>query len=157
GARRRVPGRGGQPPPRAARRRGGRFAGYALAALLAAATTLSCADGPAGPAAYVPDPGLLTVEWSGPVAAGRDVGVLLELDGPTIEAVRAPGLELYESTAPGPHRIVVAGPLERGPLVQFRVPDRNRSALYRVRVIEVTGEDYQLRDPAEYRAAIISN
>ncbi len=155
--RRRGSGRRGRAPIPTARRRRGRFAGYALAALLAAATTLSCADGPAGPAAYVPDPGLLTVEWSGPVAASRDVGVLLELDGPTIEAVRAPGLELYESTVPGPQRIVVAGPLEQGPLVQFRVPDRNRSALYRVRVIEVTGDDYQLRDPAEYRAVIISN
>ena len=151
--RRRDSGRRGRTPPR---RRRGRFAGYALAALLAAATTLSCADGPAGPPAYVRDPGFLTVEWSGP-EAGRGTGVLLELEGPGIETVRAPGFELYESTAPGRHRIVVAGSLRAGPLAQFRVPDRNHLARYRVRVIEVTGEDYQLRDPAEYRAVIISN
>ena len=153
---RRSSGRKGPMTLRAARRRRGRFAGYALAALLIAATTLSCADGPMGPAAYVQDPGFLTVEWSGP-EAGRGTGVLLELDGPTIQAVRAPGLELYESSAPGPHRIVVAGSLRAGPLVQFRVPDRTQSALYRVRVIEVTGDDYQLRDPAEYRAVVITN
>ncbi len=154
--RRRGSGRPGRTPLRTARRRRGRFAGYALAALLAAATTLSCADGPVGPAAHVPDPGFLTAEWSGP-AAGRGSGVLLELEGPGIETVRAPGFELYESTAPKRHRIVVAGSLRAGPLVRFRVPDRNQSALYRVRVIEVTGDDYQLRDPAEYRAVIITN
>ncbi len=151
--RRRGSGRPGRTPLRTARRRRGRFAGYALAALLAAATTLSCADGPVGPAAHVPDPGFLTVEWSG-AAAGRGSGVLLELEGPGIETVRAPGFELYESTAPGRHRIVVAGSLRAGPLVQFRVPDRGRLFLYRVRVIEVTGEDYQLRDPGKYRAVI---
>ena len=101
----------------------------------------------------MPDPGFLTVEWSGP-ATNRDVGVLLELEGPTIDAVRAPGLELYESSAPGSHRIVVAGVLRPGPLVQFRVPDRNQFALYRVRALQVTGEDYGLRDVGEYQAVI---
>ena len=153
--RRRGSGRPGRKPIRTARRRG-RFAGYALATLLAATLTLSCTEGSVAPAAYVQDPGFLTVEWSGP-AASRDVGVLLELEGPTIDAVRAPGLELYESSAPGPHRIVVAGVLRPGPLVQFRVPDRGQFALYRVRVLEVTGEGYGLRDPTEYRAVVIMN
>ena len=153
--RRRGSGRPGRKPIRTARRRG-RFAGYALAVLLAATTVWSCTEGSVAPAAYVQDPGFLTVEWSGP-AASRDVGVLLELEGPTIDAVRAPGLELYESSAPGPHRIVVAGVLRPGPLVQFRVPDRGQFALYRVRVLEVTGEGYGLRDPTEYRAVVIMN
>ncbi len=93
---------------------------------------------------------------SGP-AAGRGTGVLLELEGPGIEAVRAPGFELYESKAPGRHRIIVAGSLEAGPLMRFRVPDRGRLPLYRVRVIEVTGEDYQLGDPGQYRAVVITD
>ena len=135
-------------------RRRARMAGQVLAILLAATMTWSCTEGGlVGPVAAPPDPGFLTVEWSGP-ATNRDVGVLLELDGPTIGAVRAPGLELYESSAPGPHRIVVAGVLRPGPLVQFRVPDRNRFALYSVRVVEVTGEDYGLRDAGEYQAVI---
>ena len=129
-----------------------RVAGYALAMLLAA-MTWSCTEGSVGPVAATPDPGFLTVEWSGP-ATHRDVGVLLELEGPTIDDVRAPGLELYESSAPGPHRIVVAGVLRPGALVQFRVPDRNQFALYRVRVLQVTGEDYGLRDVEEYQAMI---
>ena len=152
---RRGSGRRGRKPTRTARRRG-RFAGYALATLFAATLTLSCTEGSVGPAAYVPDPGFLTVEWSGP-AAHRDVGVLLEFEGPTIDAVRAPGFELYESNSPGPQRIVVAGSLRPGPFVEFRVPDRNRFALYRVRVVEVTGEGYGLRDPTEYRAAVVMN
>ena len=150
--RRRGSGRPGRKSIRTARRRG-RFAGYALATLLAVTMTLSCTEGSVGPAANVPDPGFLTVEWTGP-AAGRGIGVLLELEGPGIEAVRAPGFELYESRASGRHEIVVAGSLRAGPLVQFRVPDRGQLPLYRVRVLEVAGEDYELRDAGEYRAVI---
>ena len=150
--RRRGSGRPGRKSIRAARRRG-RFAGYALATLLAVTMTLSCTEGSVGPAANVPDPGFLTVEWTGP-AAGRGIGVLLELEGPGIEAVRAPGFELYESRASGRHEIVVAGSLRAGPLVQFRVPDRGQLPLYRVRVLEVAGEDYELRDAGQYRAVI---
>ena len=75
------------------------MAGQALAVLLAAMTWSCSEGGSVAPAPYVPDPGFLTVEWSGP-ATNRDVGVLLEFEGPTIGAVRAPGLELYESSAP---------------------------------------------------------
>ncbi|MYA33871.1 MAG: hypothetical protein F4164_04040 [Gemmatimonadales bacterium] len=67
---------------------------------------------------------------------------------------RAPGLELYQSRAGGRHRAVVGGALEAGPLPRFRVPDRGSLSLYRVRVLQVTGEDYGLRDPADYRAVI---
>ena len=150
--RRRGSGRPGRKSIRAARRRG-RFAGYALATLLAVTMTLSCTEGSMGPAANVQDPGFLTVEWTGP-AAGRGIGVLLELEGPGIKAVRAPGFELYESRASGRHEIVVAGSLRAGPLVQFRVPDRGQLPLYRVRVLEVAGEDYELRDAGQYRAVI---
>lgn len=76
---------------------------HALAVLLAAVTTWSCTGGDLTglPAATVAEPGFLTVEWSGTVARA-DIGVLIELEGPGIEAVRAPGYELYQSGAPGP-------------------------------------------------------
>ena len=142
-------------PPRARRRSMGR---HALVVLLAAAVTWSCTGGDltGPPAAAVADPGFLTVEWTG-AAASADIGVLIELEGPGIEAVQAPGYELYQSGAPGPRQLVVAGSLRTGPLVEFRVPDRNQLPLYRVRVVEVTGEDYQLRDVDEYRAVIANN
>ena len=141
--------------------------------LLAAVTAWSCTGDLVGPPAAEPDPGapaverpvpatapqgpgFLTVEWTAP-AASRAVGVLLELEGPGIEAVEAPGLELYQSGAAGRHQLVVAGSLDAGPLVWFRVPDRARLAEYRVRVLQVTGEDYGLRDVGAYRAAITSN
>ncbi|MDE2676430.1 MAG: hypothetical protein OXI76_00835 [Gemmatimonadota bacterium] len=136
-----------------ARRRTG-MARYAIAMLLTAAMSWSCTDDLAGPpAATVADPGFLTIEWSG-TTASADTGVLIQLEGPGIETVRAPGLELYRSTAPGPLQVVVAGSLRPGPLVQFRVPDRNQLPLYRVRVLEVTGENYGLRDAEAYRAVI---
>ena len=142
--RRRNSGRRRRVPIRRVRRRAG-MAGYSLAMLLAATTAWSCTA--------EEDPGFLTVALTAPVA-NRDIGVLLELEGPGIETVRAHGLELYESRAPGRHQIIVAGSLEAGPLVQFRVPDRNQLPLYGIRVLQVTGEDYGLRDAGEYRAVI---
>ena len=150
--RRRDSGRRGRPPMRGMRRRA-RMAGYALAMLFAATMAGSCTDDFVGPPDAEQGPGFLTVEWTGPAAA-RDIGVLIELEGPGIETVRAPGLDLYESSEPGRHQVVVAGSLRAGPLVQFRVPDRGQLPLYRVRVVQVTGEDYALRDPGEYRAVI---
>ena len=150
--RRRDSGRRVRPPMRGMRRRA-RMAGYALAMLFAATMAGSCTDDFVGPPDAEPGPGFLTVEWTGPAAA-RDIGVLIELEGPGIETVRAPGLDLYESSEPGRHQVVVAGSLRAGPLVQFRVPDRGQLPLYRVRVVQVTGEDYALRDPGEYRAVI---
>ena len=164
----------------AGRRRGSRRAGgrrtsgrrrarTVLAALLAA-TAWSCTGdlvGPPGverdsgaPAAGLPmpanaprGPGFLTVEWAAPTS-GRATGALLELEGPAIDSVQAPGLELYHASADGRHRIVVAGDLGAGALVKFQVPDRGRISAYRVRVLQVTGEDYGLRDPTEWRAVI---
>ncbi|MYE33768.1 MAG: hypothetical protein F4X23_02825, partial [Gemmatimonadales bacterium] len=151
-----------------------RARGAVLAALLAA-TAWSCTGDLAGPptaaerepgvpAAELPTPaaapqgpGFLTVEWTAP-AAGPAIGVLLELEGPGIEAVEAAdGLELYHSAAGGRHRIVVAGALKDGPLVRFRVPHRGRLDLYPVRVLQVTGEDYALGDPRAYRAVAAPN
>ncbi len=151
----RAPGPRGRTRARRARRRAG-IARYAVVVLLAAVTTWSCADGvvgPVAPDAAVPDPGFLTVELAAP-AAHRVSGVLLEIEGPGIGVVQARGLELYESAASGRHQVILAGTLESGPLMQFRVPDRNRLAQYRVRVIQVTGEDYGLMDAGRYRAVL---
>ncbi len=166
-----------RPSGRANRRGRGRprtrAAACRAAVLLAAVTAWSCTGDLVGPPADEPDPGapaaegpvpattpqgpgFLTVEWTAP-AATRAVGVLLELEGPGIEAAEAPGRELYQYGAANRHQLVVAGSLDAGPLVRFRVPDRARLAEYRVRVLQVTGEDYGLGDVDEYRAAITSN
>ena len=99
------------------------------------------------PAAEAPERGLLTVEWSAPEAGPAIGGVLIEVEGPGIEDARAPGLELYESEAAGLRLFVVAGELRSGPLLAFRVPDSREARLYRVRVIEVAGQDHRLVDP----------
>ena len=56
--------------------------------------------------------------------------------------------------ASGRRQVILAGTLETGPLLQFRVPDRNQLAQYRVRVIQVTGADYGLMDTGQYRAVL---
>ncbi len=146
-------GRGGRSRVRGPCRRPG-SAGLALTMLLAAVTVWSCTDDSVGPTAAAElDPGFLTVELAAPPDT-RTVGVLLRLEGPGIEAVRAPGFELFESGASGPHQVVVAGALRPGPLMQFRVPDRNRLPLYRIRVVQVAGDDYRLMGPEDFRVVV---
>ncbi len=150
--RERAPGSREHRPVRRVRRRRSRT-GYGPMMMLAATMFWSCAD--TGQLMVEPDPGFLTVELAAPVA-NRDLGVVLELEGPGIGDVRAPGLELYESSAPEQHQIVVAGSLRAGKLVQFHVPDRNQISLYQVRIRQVAGEGYELRNVGQYQA-VISN
>ena len=157
--------------PRGSGRRPARRGAWPLALLLAASASWSCTGDLVGPPAAERDPaphlpapataprgpGFLTIEWTAP-AGGRAIGVLLELEGPGIEAVvGTAGTQVYHFAASGRQRIVVAGPLESGPLLRFRVPDRAQLALYRVRVLQVTGEDYGLGDTAKYRAVASPN
>ena len=146
-------GRRARSPVRGMRRRA-RKAGYALAMLLAATMAWSCTDGSVGPAAAVRDPGFLTVELTTAPGA-RDIGVLLMLEGPTLDSLRAPGLDFVESGAASPKQVVVSGPLVTGPILEFWVPDRRlRTQQYRVRVLEIAGETYALSNPSKYRVEI---
>ena len=126
-----------------------------MLAVLLAAVLWSC-DGGIGPtAAVTPEPGLLTVEWTAPAGASAAAGALVEIDGPGIGEVQAPGLDLYAAEeGNGPRRFVLAGGMRTGPVLEFQVPDRNLTALYSVRVVEVAGEDHRLLEPDDYRAAI---
>ena len=83
-------------------------------------------------------------------------GALVEIDGPRLGEVRAPGLDLYGAgeRGNGPWRFVVAGRLANGPVVEFDVPDRSQVHLYTVRVLEVAGDDHRLLDADGYRAAV---
>ena len=122
--------------------------------LLAAALAWACTDDVLQPPVEA-DPGYLAVRLASPADA-RDIGVMLVVEGPGIEAVRASGFDLFESEASSPTRreIIVSGTLTTAPVLELHVPDRHRRAEYRVRVLEVAAEDYTLRDPAVYPARI---
>ena len=80
---------------------------------------------------------------------------MLVVEGLGIDSVRSPGFDLFQSKTISPRQIIVAGALSTGPIVQFQVPDRGLHTLYRVRLLQVTGEDHSLRDLSEYRAEIL--
>ncbi|WP_419860879.1 Calx-beta domain-containing protein [Candidatus Palauibacter sp.] len=148
-----------RPRRRAPRGRVRRRRRTGMLTVLLAATLWSC-DAAVGPtAAIAPEPGYLAVEWTatpgGPVAAGA----LVEIDGPGIGDVRAPGgLELYGTEGTnGPRRFVLGGEMRNGPVLEFEVPDRRQAGLYTVRVVEVAGADHRLLDADRYRAGIASN
>ena len=134
-------------------RRRPRRSWYGLAVMLAAGVTWACADDGVQLSAAERDPGFLTVQLTVPPVA-RDVGALLVVEGPGIESVRARGLKLFQSESTSPRQIVVAGTLSSGPILQFEVPDRGHQELYRVRLLQVTGEDHALGDPSGYEVVI---
>ncbi len=158
-ARRRRPAPDGPAGPRS---------GWLSAALLAAATSAwgcGIGDGIAGPPdddaldgganAAVVDPGPLYVRLTAPAGA-RDIGAMLVVEGPAIDSLQAPGLEMFERDASSSTRreVVIAGALPDGPVLRVWVPHREDHARYRVRLLQVAGEDFTLRDLTVYGTVI---
>ena len=130
---------------------------YTVVLLLGAALLWGCADGGdlVRPVSLEPDPGYLTVELTVPEGA-RDIGAMLVVDGPGIDSIEAPGFEMFQSAAPSStqRQVIVRGELSSGPVLRFHVPDRRGQAKYRVRLLQVSAEDYLLCDLTDYRAVI---
>ena len=81
---------------------------------------------------------------------------MLRVDGPAIDSLRAPGLTFFASGASTPRgrRVVVAGDLSAGILLEIWVPAGSDAADYGVKVLEVAGEDYALQDIEGYSASV---
>ena len=101
------------------------------------------------------EPGALQVRLTIPHGA-HDTGAMLVVEGPGIDALEAPGYELIQLDPSSPTRreVIVAGALGTGPVLQIRVPHVGDHTGYRVRLLQVAGEDYRLRDVTVYRVAI---
>ena len=152
------------PPAAGSRtRRSGWLRTVLLAALIAA---WGCGDGIVDPRADAPrhdgakaavvDPGSLHVRLTAPPRA-RDIGVMLVIEGPAIDSVQAPGLEMFETDESSSTRreVIIAGALPPdGPLLRVWVPHRGDQARYRVRLLQVAAEDFTLGDPEDYAVAI---
>ncbi len=141
-------------------RRPGAIRSSALSLLLAAAVTASCTDEPVRPPlerdpGHQSVPGYLTVQLTVPSSAPA-IGAVLVVEGPAIDSLRAPDYELILEAEPATTRreVIIAGSLSTGPLLEFHVPDRAYHAQYRVQLLQVSGEDYALRDPSSYEVSI---
>ncbi len=158
--RRRFPG-----PPAAGSRT--QRSGWLRTALLAALVSAwGCGDGIVGPRADAPrhdgpiaavvDAGPLHVRLTAPAGA-RDIGAMLVVEGPAIDSVQAPGLEIFETDDSSSTRreIVIAGALAPdAPVLRIWVPHRGDEARYRVSLLQVAGRDFTLRDLTAYGTAI---
>ena len=110
-------------------------------------------DNPVQPAQ--PDPGPLHVRLTVPPEA-RDIGAMLVVEGPGIDSLSAPGFELIQADEASSSRreAIIAGSLSTGPVLQVWVPDRRQLADYRVTLMQVSGDDYGLKDLTQYGIAI---
>ena len=102
-----------------------------------------------------PDPGPLHVQLMVPPEA-RDIGAMLIVEGPGIDSLSAPGFELIQADEASSNRreAIIAGSLSTGPLLQVWVPDRRHLGDYRVQLVQVSGDDYGLKDVTQYGIAI---
>jgi len=140
---------------RRVRRRCG-TAGYGLALLLAATVTWwGCTDDVVGAPGGEADPGFLRVQLTVPSETG-DIAAMLVVEGPAIDSVRTPGFDLFQPDmhASARRQVIVSGALSTGTILEFRVPDRGEDTRYRVRLLQVAGDDYTLRDLSDYTAVI---
>ena len=150
------------PDPPAARSRT-RRSGWLRTALLAVLTSAwGCGDGIVDPRggdvanASVVDPGPLHVRLTAPAQA-RDIGAMLVIEGPAIDSLQAPGLKMFETDESSSTRreVVIAGALPPdGPVLRVWVPHRGDHARYRVRLLQVAGEDFTLGDLSVYGSVI---
>ena len=143
-----------------------RRSGWLRLALLVAVTSVwGCGDGIVDPRndaprydvanAAVVDPGPLHVRLTAPAQA-RDIGAMLVIEGPAIDSLQAPGLEMFETEESSSTRreVVIAGALPDAPVLRVWVPHRGDEARYRVRLLQVAGEDFALRDLSVYGSVI---
>ena len=132
-----------------------------LALLVAVTSVWGCGDGIVDPRggdvanAAVVDPGPLHVRLTAPAQA-RDIGAMLVIEGPAIDSLQAPGLEMFETEESSSTRreVIIAGALPDAPVVRVWVPHRGDEARYRVRLLQVAGEDFALRDLSVYGSVI---
>ena len=121
--------------------------------LVASAWGCGIGDNPVQPAQ--PDPGPLHVQLTVPPEA-RDIGAMLVVEGPGIDSLSAPGFELIQVDEASSNRreAIIAGSLSTGPVLQVWVQDRRQLADYRVELMQVSGDDYGLKDLAQYGTVI---
>ena len=137
-----------------------------LALLVAVTSVWGCGDGIVDPRndaprydvanASVVDPGPLHVRLTAPPQA-RDIGAMLVVEGPAIDSLQAPGLEMFETDESSSTRreVVIAGALPPdGPVLRVWVPHRGDHARYRVRLLQVAAEDFTLGDLSVYGSVI---
>ncbi len=152
-------------PPAAGSRT--RRSGWLRTALLAVvALAWGCGDGIVAPHhdaardgranASALDPGPLHVRLTAPPQA-RDIGAMLVVEGPAIDSLQAPGLEMFETNESSSTRreVVIAGALPPdAPVLRVWVPHRGDHARYRVRLLQVAAEDFTLGDLSVYGSVI---
>ena len=143
-----------------------RFAWLRTALLAVVIAAWGCGDGIVDPRndaprydaanASVVDPGPLHVRLTAPPQA-RDIGAMLVVEGPAIDSLQAPGLEMFETDESSSTRreVVIAGALPPdGPVLRVWVPHRGDHARYRVRLLQVAAEDFTLGDLSVYGSVI---
>lgn len=114
----------------------------------------ACGDGDGGgPTEPEPVPGTLQLHFTTPYVDDR--GLLLRLTGPGIEAVTAPGLQLWETGTSTERRVLLAGPVANGAVLRFDVPDVEDVSRYAVTLEQVAGEGFEQRDVTEYAVAVV--
>ena len=107
-----------------------RRSGWLRLALLVAVTSVwGCGDGIVDPRggdvanAAAVDPGPLHVRLTAPPQA-RDIGAMLVIEGPAIDSLQAPGLEMFETDESSSTRreVIIAGALPDAPVLRVWVP-----------------------------------
>jgi hypothetical protein len=128
-----------------------RLAGLLLLALL---PILACGDD--GPTEVAPVPGTLSLHLTTPHP--DDHAILIRLEGPgPIQNVEAYDTrwQAFSRDSGSAVSTAIFGPLSSGIILEFAVPDVNRSAQYSATIVEVASADHRLRiSLSGYQAAI---
>lgn len=105
-------------------------------------------------AVALPLPGFLAVVLTLP-GSNDDAGALLEVEGSGLDSLRSAEFELFQAGTPSRRRVVLAGRLRTGEVLEFWVPNVFRASSYEVRLLQVAAaETYAQRALDGYRAEV---
>ncbi len=105
-------------------------------------------------AVALPLPGFLAVDLTLP-GSNDDAGALLEVEGPGLDSLRSAEFQLFHAGVPLRRRVVLAGRLRTGNVLEFWVPNVFRASSYEVRLLQVAAaETYAQRDLDGYRVGV---
>ena len=107
------------------------------------------------PTKRVPEPAVLTVRLSAPVAR-NDSGIVFSIAGPTVvRGTNAAGMLLFQRDESNRTRFAIVGPLSSGAiLLTFPISDVRAAGAYHGVIEAVTGSDGQLRPLDGYALTI---
>ena len=89
--------------------------------------------------------GFMRVQLTTPDSTAN-AGAMLAIVGPNLDSLRSSDYELFTGGPATDSRVIVAGNVQGGTLLEFRIPDVREASNYVIKLLQIAAEGYGQRD-----------